>query len=324
MRKSHLLTVVGLLVLSALVLGACGGAATPVQTEAPAPTSPPPTPIPPTPTPALGTDENPIQWVFVPSGELETVTAGATAVADLLFQQTGLVIETFVATDYTAAIEALCADPPQAQMASLATFAYIAAADRGCAQAELVSVRRGSTSYNGQLIYNMNTDIVPGDYSTLVGKTFCGVDEVSTSGWIIPSIMLRAHGIDPDTDITVTFAGGHPAVATAVYSGDCDFGATFVDARTAIEGDHPDVMDVVGIFDVSIAIPNDGVQYATSFPRELRDQINTALLAIAGTEEGAAALNTAYQWSGLELHDDTFYDPFRQLLDAAGVSAADY
>jgi phosphonate transport system substrate-binding protein len=262
--------------------------------------------------------------VFVPSGELETVTAGATAVADLLYQETGLVIETFVATDYTAAIEAICADPPQAQMSSLATFAYIAAADRGCAQAELVAARRGSTSYNGQLIYNMNTDIVPGDYSTLAGKTFCGVDEVSTSGWIIPSIMLRANGIDPDTDLTVTFAGGHPAVATAVYTGDCDFGATFVDARTAIEGDHPDVMDVVGIFDVSIAIPNDGVQYATSFPRELRDQLNAALLAIAGTEAGAEALNTAYQWSGLELHDDTFYDPFRQLLDAAGVSAADY
>ena len=270
-----------------------------------------------------GTDENPIQWVFVPSGELERVSAGAESVADLLFESTGLVFETFVATDYTAAIEAMCAEPSQAQMSSLATFALITAADRGCIDPELVSARRGSTTYNGQLIYNVNSGIVPGDYTTLVGKTFCGVETTSTSGWIIPSVMLRANGVDPDTDLEVTFAGTHDAVAAAVYSGDCDAGATFVDARTTIEATSPDVMDVVGIFEVSIPIPNDGVQYAVNVPRELRDQINEALLALAGTEAGAEALNTAYQWSGLELHDNTFYDPFRQLLDAAGISAED-
>jgi phosphonate transport system substrate-binding protein len=135
--------------------------------------------------------------------------------------------------------------------------------------------------------------------------------------------MLRANGVDPDTDMEVTFAGTHDAVAAAVYSGDCDAGATFVDARTTIEATSPDVMEVVGVFEVSIPIPNDGVQYAVNVPRELRDQINEALLALAGTEAGAEALNTAYQWSGLELHDNTFYDPFRQLLDAAGISAED-
>jgi phosphonate transport system substrate-binding protein len=302
MRKNRmfLFAIVGLLVIGAVLLGACGPS-----------------------TPDYGTDANPIRWVFVPSGEVDAVTAGAEAVADLLNTQTGLVFQTFVATDYTAAIEAMCSDPPQAEMSSLATFAYITAADRGCAQAELVAVRRGSTSYNGQLIYNVDSGIVAGDYSTLVGKTFCAVDETSTSGYVIPSVMLRANGIDPEKDIQITFAGSHPAAATGVYLGDCDFGATFVDARTAIEGDYPDVMDKVGVFEVSIAIPNDGVQYATSFPRELRDRINDGLLAIAATDAGAEALNTAYQWGGLEKHDDTFYDPFRQLLDAAGVSAAD-
>ncbi len=301
MRKNRMFTyaILSLFVVGAVFLAACAS------------------------TPDLGTDENPIRWIFVPSGELEQVTAGAESVADLLNAETGLVFETFVATDYTAAIEAVCSDPPQAEMSSLATFAYITASDRGCVESELVAVRRGSTSYSGQLIYNMDTDIVPGDYSTLAGKTFCAVDATSTSGYIIPSVMLRANGIEPDTDIDVIFAGSHPAAATQVYLGECDFGATFVDARTAIEGDYADVMDKVGIFDLSIAIPNDGVQYVTSFPRELRDQINAGLLAIAATDAGAEALNTAYQWGGLEQHDDTFYDPFRQLLDAAGVSASD-
>src|SRR3990170_4961665 len=300
MRNSRLIFAASVLVIGTLLLPACGAG-----------------------TPELGTEENPIQWVFVPSGELERVTAGAQSVADLIFSETGLVIETFVATDYTAAIEAMCADPAQAQIGSLATFAYITAADRGCAEAELVSVRRGSTSYNGQIIFNVNSGIVAGDYSTLAGMTYCGSEETSTSGWIIPSIMMRSGGIDIEADIEVTWSGSHDATASQVYAGDCDFGGTFVDARTTIEEAYPDVMDVVGVFEVSIPIPNDGVQYATEFPRELRDQINTALLAIAQTTEGQEALDTAYQWGGLEQHDDTFYDPFRQLLDAAGVSAAD-
>ncbi|MBL6983602.1 MAG: hypothetical protein ISR58_21300, partial [Anaerolineales bacterium] len=49
-----------------------------------------------------------------------------------------------------------------------------------------------------------------------------------------------------------------------------------------------------------------------------------ALLAIAETEEGVNALGEAYSWGALEAHDDTFYDPFRQVLDAAGVSAGDF
>ena len=48
-----------------------------------------------------------------------------------------------------------------------------------------------------------------------------------------------------------------------------------------------------------------------------------ALVEIAATEEGSAALNAAYQWDGVEAHGNEFYDPFRQLLDAAGIKAAD-
>jgi phosphonate transport system substrate-binding protein len=79
-------------------------------------------------------------------------------------------------------------------------------------------------------------------------------------------------------------------------------------------------MEVLQVIHQSVDIPNDGVQYVPSISRELRDQINTALLAIAETEAGQEALDTAYSWTALELHDDTFYDPFRQILDAAGVS----
>ena len=84
------------------------------------------------------------------------------------------------------------------------------------------------------------------------------------------------------------------------------------------------VMEKDNVIDVSIGIPNDGVQYSPSMPRETRDKINDALLKIAQTDAGKEALGTAYQWDGLEKQGDSFYDQFRQLLDAAGVNAADF
>ncbi|MGI6250213.1 MAG: phosphate/phosphite/phosphonate ABC transporter substrate-binding protein [Anaerolineaceae bacterium] len=271
--------------------------------------------------PELGTEANPIQWVFVPSGELEKVSASAQGVADLLHKETGYYFKTFVATDYTAAIEAECSNPPKAQMGSLATFALITAADRECAYPALVAARRGSLTYTGQIIANVDSGIKT--LADIKGKTFCGVEPTSTSGWIIPSIMLKAAGLTQDVDFKVTFAGSHDAVVAGVYNGDCDAGATFVDARANAEKTFADVMDKVIVVEISIPIPNDGVQFVKDMPAEMQTKIADALVKIFGTEEGKQAFKDAYQWDGLEKKDNTFYDPFRQLLDAAGIKAAD-
>ena len=270
----------------------------------------------------LGTEENPIIWVFVPSGETDRVTAGAQSVVDLLQAETGLFFEVRVATEYAGAIEAMCADPAEAHMSSLATFAAVMAADRGCAEVAMLSVRYGSPTYNGQFIVRADSGIT--DISQLNGKTFCRPDPLSTSGWVIPSIMLKGAGVDPDTGLAeVVDAGSHDAVAAGVYDGTCDAGATYVDARSTIEEDYPDVMEQTTIIAIEPDIPNDGVQFQTSMPQELRDQIVAGLLAIAATEEGVEALDTAYSWQELMKADDSFYDAFRQILQAAGVSAED-
>ena len=294
MRKKHLYILFAILIVSAVLLTACGGK-------------------------KLGTEENPIIWAVVPSGETERVVSGFDQVADMINQETGLVIKPFVATEYAGVIEALCSDPPKAHMASLATFAYILAHEKGCANAVLVANRYGSPVYNGQIFVRADSGI--NSLADLKGKTFCRPDPLSTSGWIIPSITLKAAGVDPDKDLAqIVDAGSHDASVAGVYNGDCDAGASYVDARTRIEEDYPDVMDVIKVIEVSADIPNDGVQFVTGFDPELQNQIVDALLKIAETDAGKEALDTAYQWNALEKHDDSFYDAFRQVLDAAGVS----
>jgi phosphonate transport system substrate-binding protein len=271
----------------------------------------------------LGTEENPIIWAVVPSGETERVVSGFEEVAAMVYDETGLVIKPFVATEYAGVIEAMCSEPTKAHMSSLATFSYILAAEKGCAEAALVSVRYGSAVYNGQIFVRADSGI--NSIEDLAGKTFCRPDPLSTSGWVIPSITLKAAGVDPETDLAeVVDAGSHDASVAGVYNGDCDAGSSFVDARSNIEEEYPDVMDVIKVLEISADIPNDGVQFVKGFDPELKTQIVNALLAIAETEAGVEALDIAYQWTALEEHDDSFYDPFRQVLDAAGVSPEEF
>ena len=270
----------------------------------------------------LGSEGNPVVWSFVPSGDTEEISAGAKAVAQLIYDKTGLYVKTNIATEYAGVIEALASDPPSAHMSSLATFSYVKAADMGVSEAVLVSERYGSPFYNGQIITRADSGITK--LSDLAGKSFARPDPLSTSGWIIPMLSLRAAGVNPDLDLDeIVDAGGHPAVVSAVYNGDVDAGATYVDARSNIEKDHPDVMDKVVVIAVSPEIPNDGVQFHPSVPAEIREKIVVALIEILETDEGKDAFVKAYQWNALARHGDDFYDPFRQVLQAAGLAIED-
>jgi phosphate/phosphite/phosphonate ABC transporter binding protein len=264
----------------------------------------------------IGTEENPIVWVLVPSQDTEAVISGADEIAAAIEDDTGLIVTPQVTTDYTAAVEAMCSG--EAQIGALNTFNYVVANARGCAEVALASVRFGTTFYQGQVITRADSGIET--IADLAGKTFCRPDPTSTSGWVIPSITMQAEGLDPELDLaSIIDAGGHDAVVIAVLNGDCDAGATFVDARTNVEEDFPDVMDQVVVIRESAPIPNDTISFQTDVPTEIRDQIVGAFLDLASTEEGQQILNSVYSWESVEETDDSFYDGFRQQLEAAGI-----
>lgn len=296
MSKIRLIALVSL-VLVALVLSACASG------------------------PELGTEENPIVMSLVPSADADEIIASGQAIADVLSEKTGYVIEAVVPTTFVGSIEAMC--DGEAHIGTLNTFSYVVAKERGCADVALASVRFGSATYTGQIITRADSGIT--SIADLAGKSFCRPDEFSTSGWIIPSITMAANGVNPDTDLTeVVDAGGHTGVVRAVYDGDCDAGATFVDARSNIAEESPDVMEVVAVIAVSAEIPNDTISFNTDVPEEVRDALVTAFLEMAGNEEELAVLEDLYSWAGLIEVDDSFYDPFRQVLEASGVDINSY
>lgn len=328
-----------LLVVLSLALSACGPAATPTA----APTEPPPPPTatePPAPTPteppppALGTPENPLIMALAPSATSQELQTGGQAIADKLSELTGLTIQIVVPTNYAAMIEAMGAG--QAHIGWLAPVQYVVAHGKGYADVGLATVRNGSNHYGFQYVanaaagftsyYDAATAATTADAATALAqfadKKPCWTDPLSASGYILPFGLLAANGVKTKSGAWVQ---GHPTVIKSVYlspKGEiCDFGATYIDARSNVAADFPDVNDKVMIVWVSEPfIPNDNVSYASNVPADLRAKLTEALIALASTEDGIALLKSGgYSIQGLEVVDDTFYDEFRVYLEASGI-----
>ncbi|GAB4147058.1 MAG: phosphate/phosphite/phosphonate ABC transporter substrate-binding protein [Candidatus Promineifilaceae bacterium] len=296
MSKRITLVLLALLTLSALVLAGCGGEAD------------------------LGTAENPIIMSFVPSGDTQQIIASGNELAQMLSESTGLTITANVGTDFAAVREAMGAG--QAHIGWLNTFNYVLAHEKYGVDVGLVTQRFGATTYKGQIVVRADSGIT--SLADLKGKVMCWVDPNSTSGYIIPRILLQANGVNPDTDFSQTIeAGSHNNVITQVYNGDCDAGATFVDARSSVEADLPDVKEVVSVLAETTDIPNDSVSFIQDFPAETREQIVNALLEISATDAGKEVLNNLYSIEALQPADDSFYDPFRADLSKAGINIED-
>jgi phosphonate transport system substrate-binding protein len=325
-------------------------AATEPPTEAPA--TEPPTPTPPPPpnceklsdapaAPAageLGSPENPIVITFVPSGDTGKITTAGTAIAECLSEMTGLSFEMEVGTTFAASIEAMGAE--KAQVGFLNTFsALLGGAKYGITPA-LVAIRKYATNdldpdkalggelqpfYKAQFIASADSGV--NSFADLKGKTFCFVDPNSTSGYIVPRIILAANGINPDIDFAATVnAGSHPNVAVAVYQGDCDAGVTFINVLTDeaadLQATYPDIAEKVKVFAVSDRIPNDGMQFIQSLDPALKQVITEGLLAMAEDPGGKAVLKSLYNYDAFQEVDPAFYNDFLQVLQSAGVDPA--
>ncbi|MBN1201522.1 MAG: phosphate/phosphite/phosphonate ABC transporter substrate-binding protein [Anaerolineae bacterium] len=310
----------------------------------------------------LGTEDNPIEVYFVPSGEAAVIVSGGEVLANALEAATGLKFEVFVPTSYAATIEAMCAAPDKS-IGFIPAAGYVIAHDRCGVEVAAAAERYGWPVYWAEYIVRRDSDIYT--FGDLAGKTWGYGDPGSTSGYIVPSVELQAAGIEVGKEVQT---GGHNQTVLAVYNGEVDFGTVYfsaplmpeghaawsygdlpepydltidesyvdeegdlyvgdvrvMDARDTAAETAPDIVDEVRILRLSDAIPNDTMSFGPDFPVELRQQIFDALLALAGTEQwDESALAAAYNWTGIAPMEDSAFDPVRLQFEILGLTEED-
>ncbi len=313
---------IALLLALALVAAACGDgeAEETTTTAAPATTTTTTT----EPVAAVGSPDNPIKVLFVPSVEAEVIVTGGEIMKEALEEATGLSFEVSVPTSYAATIEEMCASPENT-MGFIPGLGYVLASDRCGVDVSFKAIRFGWSVYWAQILVPRDSDIDSID--DLEGKSWAFPDSGSTSGFMVPTLMFDEAGVTPGERVE---AGGHPQAALAVYRGEADFATTFfsppllpegdwevgdepdipadildtcapnedqsrllcgdnadwrvLDARASARRDAPDIVQKVKILTISPEIPNDTLSFGPAFPADVRAQIEAALIAFAGTE----------------------------------------
>jgi phosphonate transport system substrate-binding protein len=224
-----------------------------------------------------------------------------------------------------------------AHIAYLSPYAYAFAYEQGYANAAFASLKSGEDLYGAQFIarkgagfqsfFDAHTDENTADAISALAqfneKKPCWADEISASGYVIPAGVLAYHGI---ATRPAAFMQGQPTVVRGVYvSGICDFGATYIDARTfpTVLETYPDVMEeVVVIWRVPASIPYETLSFATVLPEDTRSSLNDAVFKFSGTQAGRDILEAAYGNGDWEPVSDSFYETFRMYLKASGIDLA--
>ncbi|CAN5616631.1 phosphate/phosphite/phosphonate ABC transporter substrate-binding protein [soil metagenome] len=255
---------------------------------------------------------------MVPSREADRMVDSLDPIAEMMSERLLIPVETFVSTDFTGLVEAI--GTGTVDIGLFGPAALVQAVDRYNAQVVLASVRQGSTTYRSQ--FNVRCDSGIDSFEDLPGTTIAFVDPASASGYRFPYVyLLQEHGIDANTDMQAIFAGSHDASALAVYNGDVDVAVTFggspgSDGRETIEADFPDVKEVVCILGYTGDIPNDGVVVRAGLSDELAQQIASALIDIAETEEGQALTQELFNVTAFAPIDSEAYDVVREVARA--------
>lgn len=349
------------LVVLGLILAACGGGTATTTTASTTTTAAPTTTAQTTTTTAeagLGTEENPIQVLFVPSVEANVIVSGGEVMAAALGEATGLTFEVSVPTSYAATIEEMCAAPDRT-MGFIPGLGYVLASNLCGVDVAFKAIRFGYDVYWAQFLVQRDSDIDSLD--DLAGLSWAYPDPGSTSGYMVPLLELQNAGVTPGEEIE---AGGHPQAALAVYGGDADFATTFyspplmpegnwsegdppdipdefidscavtaddqlwcgdyrvLDARASARTDAPDIVQKVKIIYVSQGIPNDTLSFGPDFPADLRAEIEAALTAFAETEAWNESIGNQdfYGWTGLSPAADAEYDGLRTIVDLVGIN----
>lgn len=323
-----------LLILSILSFGC----SFPVQIlSADATPTPEPTSIPtitPQPTGELGTESNPLILTLSPSVRPtdEFISAGE-SIAAFLESRTGYQIVTVIPVSEIKLIESI--QNNNAHIFSLSPYGYVISRNNNLSTALLARVKDGEMFYGAQIIVNREkgfdlyfdeirneniTDDLSLAFKQFQEKKACWSDELSASGYVIPLGLINQAQIQIRSG---AFLEGQPNVVRAVYADDiCDFGATFIDARTSpiLEADYPDVLDKVKVlWRIPNIIPYENISMSNQLPVEMRRVIQRAFIDLMLTPDGKTAMQLVYGFDEIQIVEDAMYAEFIIYTNASGL-----
>ena len=277
----------------------------------------------------------PLVMLLAPQATPDAATlALAQRLAAALDRRIGQEVRVVVPSDYAQSINALCAN--QADVAWLATPAYLLAAQRCGAQATWTVLRQGLPYHRGAWVaLSVAARSADGlapirSLADLQGRAVAFTAPESSTGYLFPRAMLTREGIAPGEEV---FVAGDIQAVFAVYRGEVDAAAVFWappgddgspgDARMLLAHILSDMTERVEVLALTERVPNDPLVMRGNLAPELRDALLVGLFDVARSAEGRELLDELYAISGLAPTHDAAYDGVREMIRLLGIDAQD-
>jgi phosphonate transport system substrate-binding protein len=239
-------------------------------------------------------------------------------IGDLIGKKLDCKVEVFIATNYTAEIEAMRAG--KLEIGEFGPLGYVLA--HKVAHAEAVAAY--SDKDGKPVTYTAGIVTWPGSGITtlkdVAGKSFGFSDPASTSGFLFPSYALKKIGIDSKTGVKPLYAGSHTASFEALRNHKVEAGelnSEMITSATISAIYKPG--DFVELWR-SQPIPNDPIAVRGSLPAAFKARLVKVLQSLDLTElsENDRKIVSAEGPTTVP-QTDAAYDPIRDMVSTLGI-----
>ena len=248
-------------------------------------------------------------------------------VLDDLQKQTGLKVEAYYASNYTAVIEAMKFN--QVQVGWFSALPTLEAVRR--ANGEIlgrITDEGGAKDYESILLVKKGSGITLGDVLKCGKRYTFGIgDPRSTSGTLAPmAYLFIPRGIDPDACFKVVRSASHQANLFAVANGVVDVATMNTVGLGFAHRDEPDAADKVQVIWTSPPLPESSIVARKDLDPVVKAKIRTFFLTYgtrAGPEGDRERANLkALTFGGFAAAGDDYLDPIKQMDASATLYAA--
>ena len=206
-------------------------------------------------------------------------------IAKVLADKLGCEVKVYVTTTYNAEIEAM--RNGKLEIGEFGPLGYVLA--HQVAKAEAVAAFSNAEgkpdNYWASIVVPKGSPIT--SVADIKGHTFAFSDPASTSGHLFPAYGMRKVGLDPDKDITASYAGSHTASFEALYNKKVDAGELNSEQlESATQRGHYKDGDMVFLWK-SDPIPTDPISVYGGLPEGFKKRLTEVLqtLDLSGLPE---------------------------------------
>lgn len=242
-------------------------------------------------------------------------------VLQYLEDEVGRPINSTVTVNYEQAVDALL-EGDEVDLAELTAYPYLLALRRNPDLRGLASpISSKVTTYESYLV--VRRDDPAQRLADMEGRRICYVDQTSTSGFLMPRVMVRKAGRDPDEFFeSAQFSGNHVRALRDLLAGRCDVAA--VTSPTYLSAGVQGVsVAEIRILQVSPSLPNGVICASERLPRPLVERLRRALLDFDIERDlGRRYLSKQLPLTGFTAVENVAFDDLArevELIEASGA-----